>query len=351
MSQFDFKLLKRVCEGIPNPVVLIDKEFNCLFSTDTELIPGSDSVFSIFSDKVSFPLNKEAYRKAKIKNKIYCVRIIPVDEYNLCEFLDAKAVIPIVEHSDAFSEIVPVLVQFQSVLGELLLSFDKMCSFNEESGVPNSDHILGEINKNLAVCSSAMMNMMQYVSMVFNNSYAPQPLDLVSLLENMVNYCNLTLSKISRGVDYVHEYDSFFINSPAQYAVCAFTNIIHNALIYSPVDSHPDIKLMKYSEGLKEYALVQVVNLTSLDKEVVSKAFDRFKFGIPIINRFVEIVGGRVKFENENNTFTVKMLLPLVESAGQHGVSVLKGSDDTWQKYDVPLILQAKMKDVILRCQ
>lgn len=131
-----------------------------------------------------------------------------------------------------------------------------------------------------------------------------RPLDLNAIFKKVTDSFKPELEKKNMQLEYLVKSDCPAMVSPM--IEDAFSNLISNAIRYSPEGSKIEAGIIKENEHWKIYVKDWGYGIREEDKELLFKRFQRVdekgvmntELGLAIMNRIVELHGGRVRVEN-----------------------------------------------------
>lgn len=175
----------------------------------------------------------------------------------------------------------------------------------------------------------------------------PTVINAVALANGLVNRCNAILAKCARRVWFVAKAQRLLVAADSRHAVTALTNLIQNALLYSPRECVPVMTIDSCIENGRSCVLVQITNDSCLfigEDELPEIKFHRAGTGIPIIKRFAENADGRFFFNVSGHTVTVGIVLPEIKQTDDLNIE-----EGGYSYYDtgIPDIVEVKMREVI----
>lgn len=346
--------LKKYCNGFSNPVAIMDNKFRCAYSNKPKLIPQESSMMAVFQKTVVLPLDKVHITLAMIKGNFYGVRIAPLDaELYICEFFDQDMVLALAENTDIYHKILPIINGVEYNTAALWRGYNVLRSSLESEQYEDGRRCALEFEKYLTSMNSVIKNVSEYANMLFYTPKTNSVVDLALIMTGVVERCNTILTASGRYIDFICESEVIYINAEVRHVMCAVVNALQNALMYSPRDCIPYVTLYKPPNN-DSYVVLQILNdnLMYVDRdseEELGKNFDhqRLGYGIPIIKRFAELVGGSFEFGESEGKVRTAITLPLVrDPAVEKGIGALKSSQYVYYKTEIPDIVELKMLEV-----
>ena len=342
--------LKKFCKGFSNPVIIMDNQFRCAYSNKPKLIPQESSMISTFQKTVVLPIDEVQITMAVIKGCFYSARLVPLDEdLCLCEFFDQSTILSLAENTNIYDKILPIVNDVEFNTAALWRGYSVLRSRLEAEENTDGIRCALDFEKYLTSLNSVTKNMSEYVNMMFYTPRANSVVELASLMKGVVERCNTILAASDRYIDLVCDPEEIYINAEARHVICAVVNAFQNALMYSPRDCVPKVTLFK-PQGNEKCVQLKILNdnLMYVDQkhgEEPGKNFDhqRLGYGIPIIKRFTELVGGSFEFGEMDGRAQAVITIPIVN---EPTIGVFKSSQFVYYKTDIPDILELKMLEV-----
>lgn len=347
--------IKKICNKLLNLVLIMDNEFKCVYSNNTKLVPCDNSIISIFQKSIFLPLKEVHITMAMVKGCFYSVRIVPLDEeLYMCEFFDVQALLSLMENTDLFDKLLPILNEIDFNTSALWRGYSTLHD-RLESEERNEDlRCASAMERYLTSLNSVTKNVSEYVSMCFYNPKAQFAVNVAQLAIELVERCNTLLLKSGRYIDIVVEQQAIFIEAQVRHIVCAIVNAVQNALMYSPKDCIPYFSICKITENFKSFVRIQILNdnIMYVDQKHGERPgfnFDhqRLGYGIPIIKRFAEMNGGMYSFEEKDGKVRLLIDIPAVTDPNElKGIGVVNSSRYVHYETDIPDIVELKMAEV-----
>lgn len=345
--------IKKFCGYFPNPVVIIDLSFKCVYSNDPSLIPADSSLLSFVRKDFELPVNEVAQTSLVINGVFYCARIAPLDgELFICMLYDNSAVMSMAENTEFYQKIMPIVNSLEYNLTRL---WKMSHSLQEELHGAKQYELLSQnvdFEKIIIGLSSVTKNVFAYINMMFSEE-SSERIDIYNLVDGIIKRCNSILASCGRCVDFVSEQDGTFIYANQTHAINALTNSIQNALLHSPADCVPVAALCRVNENGRDYVVFKITNdsVYFVNKRVgesLERNFDfqRLGYGVPIIKRFAEDSGGSFFMNESRGKVCVGVKIPVLEVDDDITLRLESGG---YSYYDtgVPDIVKVKMLEVV----
>ncbi|MDE6729119.1 MAG: hypothetical protein K2J80_14460 [Oscillospiraceae bacterium] len=353
MDTAEKEAIKKFFSGFSNPAALMDNRFVCVYSNKSKLLPQDKSMMAIFQKTVTLPLTKSHITMAMINGCFYGVRIVPFnDELYFCEFFDRATLLSLAENTDIYDKLLPVINGVEYNTAALWRGYSNLKSRLEGEDHEGDLGCAAEMEKHLISLHSYTKNISEYLNMLFYTPKTGLALNLASIMTGIVGRCNTVLAASNRYVDYVCEESTILINAESRHVAVAVINALQNALMYSTRDCIPYVTLFKPDIKDCKYAVLKILNNSAMyidNKNGSETEFNfgnqRLGYGIPIIKRFAELVGGSFSMHEENGMISTEITLPLVEDTNAN-IGVLNSSRYIYYKTDIPDILELKMMEV-----
>lgn len=349
------EFIKAICNKIPDLILIMDNRFKCVYSNNTKLVPCDSPIASIFQKSIFLPLKEVHITMAMIKGCFYSVRIVPLDgELYMCEFFDAQTLLSLMENTNLFDKLLPILNEIDFNTSALWRGYSTLHN-RLESEEHNEDlRCASEMERYLTSLNSVTKNISEYVSMFFYKPKAVFAVNVAQLAVELVERCNSLLLKSGRYIDIIVEQQTIYIQAQVRHIVCALVNALQNALMYSPKDCIPHFSICKITQNFKSIVRIQILNdsIMYVDQKHGEKPgfnFDhqRIGYGIPIIKRFAEMNGGSFSFEEKDGRVRLMIDVPAVmDPEESKGLGVVNSSRYVHYETDIPDIVELKMAEV-----
>lgn len=347
--------IKKICNLIPDLVLIMDNRFNCVYSNNVKLIPYEKSIISIFHKTVCLPLKGVHITMAMVGGCFYSVRMVPLDgELNLCEFFDVNSILTLAENTDLYDKLLPILNEIDINTAALWRGYSTLHDKLEREEHDDDIHCASEMERYLTSLNSVTKNIAEYANMLFYNPKVIYAVDIAQLSIEMVGRCNTLLLKSGRYIDIVIEQQEVYIKAEVRHIICALINAVQNALMYSPCDCIPYFSICKITENFKSFVRIQILNDNILyvdQKHGASPGLNfghqRLGYGIPIIKRFAEMNGGSFSLEEKDGKVRLLIDIPAVMNPdSEKGIGVVSSSQIVHYQTDIPDIVELKMAEV-----
>lgn len=349
------KEIKKNFSGFPNPITVVDENFQCLYSNSV-LIPESSNVMNLFTKTVFLPITKPVITSALIKGASYSARIVPFDEgLYVCEFFDYNTVLSLAENNCVYEKLYPMALSLEYNISVLWRGYGILRSKLENENGVQFLGCLSKTEEHLIELNSVLYNIVEYMNLLFEESDNNKEfIELTSMTHEIVDRANELLDKSNRRIDYVHEPTEIYISAQRSHVVSVMLNALQNSLMYSTRECVPYLTVTKRRENDVDYACVQIRNdsiasaqIGSGEDPVLNFSAPRLGFGTSIIKRFSEISGGSFSLVRENENYITTIKLPLIPGEREkRGVGVARSSYFVYFKTDIPDILEIKMKEI-----
>lgn len=292
-----------------NPVLLIDKNFNCAYCNKKNFCKLGSSLAGCFQKSITLESDRVENTFMVYKSRHYCARISPISEdLFLCELFSSDDAIEISKYTDLYMEAERVIASSDRNIIDALNKLDKIeKSFFDIEPAENFENIL-TLGKPLISIKKTITNIRMYINMHVNNSNKTV-IDIKEMILDFQRFFNTELHSIGRSINIIDSEDTFFVSVDKRYAISAILNVFQNAVFYSPRDSVPVVSL--YKEKSQGMVVIQIRNDTSTYGKRKSKLEDdQGGLGFAIIKRFIEDAEGEIDFENTPGNFVVRIKLP-----------------------------------------
>lgn len=317
MDAKTFEKIKRYLRLFPNPVLLIDRNAECVYCNRKNFCKTGTSLSKFFNQPFFIHDNKVDEALFIFKGKSYCARISPfIENWFICELFASDTVMKMAERTDIYAKITTLLL---SVDNNVSIARDRLESFEtklHKDNQPDYYESLAAMENPLVKVEMLIKNMSEYTNMCLLNSDT-DVIEVRELISDLQSRVNNTLASRGRYVDVFDTMDMFCISANKRHIIIALMNAVQNAVYYSPMDSIPVITLYdeKQEDSGETMVVIQIENdiVVSVDENgKYGYEFDNVHIGlgIPIIKRFAEDVGGKVIIENANGKFRLSVKIP-----------------------------------------
>lgn len=312
-----FEKIKRYLRLFPNPVLLVDRNAECVYCNRKNFCRTGTSLLKCFNQPFVIHDNKVDDALLIFKEKSYCARIYPfIDNLFICELFASDTIMKMAERTDIYAKITTLLL---SVDNNVSIARDKLESLEtrlHKDNQPNYYEYLATMEKSLVKVEMLIKNILEYTNMCLLNS-ENDVIETRELIADLQSRVNNTLASRGRYIDVFDTMDMFCISANKRHIIIALMNAVQNAVYYSPMDSIPVITLYdeKQEESGDRMVVIQIENdiIVSVDENgKYGYEFDNIHMGlgIPIIKRFAEDAGGKVIIENANGKFRLSVKIP-----------------------------------------
>lgn len=347
--------IKRFCDSLSDPAAIMDNSFGCLYSNCPRLICPEKSMMSIFHKTLTLPIKKTHITMACIKGSFYSVRIMPFDEFYVCEFFDQSTLLSLAENTNVYDKLMPIINGVEYNTAAIWRGYGNLCSRLKSEQHDEELQCAVELERYLTSLNSVTKNISEYANMLFHTNLTDKlPINLKQLATEIVERCNTILLTSGRYIDIVCDQDEIYIKAEVRHTICALVNALQNALLYSPRECVPYFTIHNAAENDHKTVRIQILNdnIMYVDQkhgERFGVNFDhqRLGFGIPIIKRFAEMTGGSFSLEEDNGS--VRLIIDLPAAANPYtemGIGVVHSSKFIYYKTGIPDIIELKMSEV-----
>ncbi|MDR2559373.1 MAG: GHKL domain-containing protein [Oscillospiraceae bacterium] len=287
---------------------ILDEDFKLLWDKDgffgswkinfpdrEDFFDKKEVIISLGSDKAKIPISITKYTLSDGETRYVCEAF---DRDILAELLSK-------------SEISKLLSDYLADINNKVHAINHFADTCVLSKLVQSDEALLANYKNQASASYDLLALSTNLGYYFNTfSYSDNSkIDIYKTIDNLVKKCNELLgysavslsSKESEKLVKIHE----------RIFTVAFLNLIQNALLYSKSDSKIEVKVF-YDNT---HATVSVTNEIDGNTRPAYESI-RLGIGLPLIERIVTNVGGKVFNEQEGSTYRAHITLPLYVRSG-----------------------------------
>ncbi len=330
-------------------VIFLNRELECVYSNKPLVFIEGNSLKPYMQKDIEIPIKGAVNIMIMLNGVSYCGRFEQIeDDLIKCEMFDSGDLQEMAEKTDFFGKGEKFLfsaMQGVSRLRSLTRTF--------RDAIDNNAAVYSAIWKEyyliISCLSSAINNAFEYNTML---SKAPnfQTVNVVSMVRDIVERCNIILSKCERCIDFIYDLDKVYISADKRYAFNALVNLIHNALVYSPKDFVPIISLTALEKNDRKYVFLKVSNDNVLCDENAGDGFNsgffRLGFGLKIIKHFAEQAGGEYIENISEDRANIGVLIPTttVSDDGEFTFEC-----DNADRYDtgIPDLLEVKMQEIV----
>ncbi len=350
------KKIKSILNSFSNPAAVMDEQFKCVFTNRPKLIPLDLNMLDLFQKTICLPIKSPKITMGMINGSFYGVRIVPYEEdIYICEFFDKELLFDLMENANVLNDALPIVHSVSYNTSALWRCYSNLCSKLESEKCYQFYNCASEMNKYLTALLSVSQNINEYTHMMSDDCKDLSVINIVPLLKGMVERCNSLIKKSDRYIDVYFETYSMYIRSQVRYVVCAVTNALQNALMYSPRECIPHLFAYLDKQNSDVWYL-EIVNdgIAEVDHQSdkqlsLNFPHQRLGFGIPIIKRFAELAGGEVTFKDNGCDEKIRLIikLPLIHTDSEKKASeTVKSSRYVFYKTDIPDIIDIKMAEI-----
>lgn len=339
-------------------VSFFDSVWNCIWKNDNSVFELGECLTSYIESGLPHPIREYTELTLYKGHDYYCARITPlkVSHYEpwlyICETLDRSSVVSMLKSTGAVADILPMFNAVHTNTSSMWSNFIKLKPMVVDKGYFEIAGELLSAEKSLCNICSATQNAYEYLyslSCETTRSY----IDGAALCSKLVKHCNEVLSECGRHIELVLLMDDLRFLGHGRLAASALVNAIQNALLYSPHDSTPVMRVERVYEGGSWWVSIKLTNdnilFNSTDfkgNDSINFRYQRMGFGIPIIRRFIQLSGGKLLIENSGRVAETTLLLPVPSDDAGYMLR-LETSDYADYRTGIPTILEIKMREVV----
>lgn len=347
--------IRKLCDCLSDPTAVMDNSFNCLYSNCPRLICPEKSMMSIFLKKLVLPIKETHITMSCIKGTFYGVRIIPMGELNICEFFNQSTLLSLAENTNIYDKLIPIIKGVEYNTAAIWRGYSSLCSRLKSEQHDEDLQCAVGLERYLICLNSVTKNIAEYANMLLHTNLTENnPINLKQLAMEIVERSNTILLTSGRYIDIVCDQDEVYIKAEARHTICALVNALQNALLYSPRECVPYFTIHNQNVNSKRTARIQILNdnIMYVDQkhgERVGVNFDhqRLGYGIPIIKRFAEMMGGSFELEENNGRVRLTVDIPAVANPyTAMGIGIINTGKYFHYNTDIPDIIELKMSEV-----
>jgi len=341
--------IKEHYRHFPNPVALLNKQLECIYCNKPLIIPDGTPLKPHMQTDLDIPVTGIINVIVILNGVSYCGRFEQFeDDLIKCELFDSEILQAMAEQTDFFGKCEKFLFSTEQGISQLR-SLTNTFRDAVDNKAKDYSGLCRQYSAVISCLGSAVDNVFEYNNML-SKAPVPQPIDIVAMVNDIVERCNVILTKCGRCIDYVCDLEKMYINADKRYAFNALVNLIHNALVYSPRDCVPIVLLTLYDTDGLNYAYLKVTNETTLYGDKLNDSFNsgfyRLGFGRKIIQRFTEQAGGRYVEDISENWATIGVLIPEYD-AFEDGEYIFENGVFSSYNTGIPDLLDTKMQEVV----
>ncbi len=348
---------KRIYSTHKNTVIFLDHTLKCIHSTDEDVFPVGHNIVEFVPDTLPFPIKRFYEVRLCRSDHIYCLRILPItDELGeswlyICELIDSDSAVEISQRTDISSELISVFETLNFNIAGIWNSAENVThKLLKQEQYDTLEQVL-EIEKRTANISSVFKNYYDLTKMLYiepNNAR----IDAAALSRFLIKKCNSALAKCGRNVELLIEPEDLQIYVDMQRIISALVNALQNALLYSPADTVPIMKVYRKTMDIRSFVVFSIVNENIMytkndfkDRTDIDFSYQRVGFGIPLIRRFVEQARGSFELDITGKFVTLTITLP---AANEEKGPLLAVEDSEMHDFrtSTPDLIDIKMREV-----
>lgn len=307
--------IKRHLRKFPNPILLIDKDLNCVYCNRNNFCKVGTPLKKYF--RKSFVPNDEAVEEEMMlfKKRSYCARISPfLENMFVCELFTSNTIIRMAENTDVYARVAPLIASADSNteiawkrLSEIESIFRNDLQADYIENVMNIERPIIEIRR-------ALKNFSEYSQMCLNKS-RNEVIDVREFILDLQKKINTELAPCDRFIDVIDTENMHCISACRRHLIVALMNAIQNAMWYSPKYSAPIVAFYKEreEETNRRMIVIQVVNdIISCAEDFEGHNFEcaHSGLGIPIIKQFARDSDGEATMEIINGKYRLCIKIP-----------------------------------------
>lgn len=347
--------IKKLCDCLSDPIAIMDNNFTCLYSNCPRLICPEKSMMSIFLKKLVLPIKENHITMSCIKGIFYSVRIMPLGEFNVCEFFNQNTLLSLAENTNVYDKLIPIIKSVEYNTAAIWRGYSNLCSKLKKEQHDEDLQCAVGLERYLICLNSVTKNISEYANMLLHTNLTEMyPINLKQLATEIVERCNTILLTSGRYIDIVCDQNEIYIKAEARHTICALVNALQNALLYSPRECVPYFTIYNETDNNQKTVRIQILNdnIMYIDQkhgERFGIDFDhqRLGFGIPIIKRFAEMTGGSFLLEENNGSVRLVVDIPATANPNtEMGVGIVNSSKFIFYKTNIPDIIELKMSEV-----
>lgn len=321
-KQLAIEQYKRIYATHRDTVIFLDHTLRCIHSTNEEEFPLGHNIVEFVPDTPPFPIKSFMQARLCRSNHTYCLRILPItDEFGepwlyICELIGSESATEISQRTDISAELMAVFEALNfNTAGIWRSAEDASHELLKREEYSLLERVL-EIERCTAGISSVFKNYHELTKMLYIEPDNAR-IDAAALCRYLVKKCNAALAKCGRSIELVTEPDDLQIYADFQRIVAALVNALQNALLYSPRDTVPVMRVYSKTVDIRRFVVFSVVNENVMytkhdfkDKTDVNFSYQRAGFGIPLIRRFAEQARGSFELDLTGKLVTLTVTLP-----------------------------------------
>ncbi len=353
MDLEQFNNVKKYCDAFSTPTALLDGELVCVYCNTEGFFDKGEKLPAHLLTMIKRPILKSEKAKVILDGKIYCARITLFGkEFYICEFLDFNEMLSIARFTDAYNMTVSKVGAMNNNLFSLWKGSSDLTSYLYKKGDFDTVEKFLDFNKLINSLSYSISSISGYIDVAFCDE-KNTVIEVYREIKSLIERCNTILEKSGKAIEFMADFDNYFIFSNRQHMITALINAVHNALLYSTNNSIPIVTLSSVFEGETRYVVVRVVNdsvsFYKKDDGVSNErnfVCQRTGLGIPIIKRFAEESGAIFSIDEQEGRVIVELKIPQYISADDDEV-IFESPEYSYYKTDVPDLIDIMMNEVV----
>jgi len=300
---------------------------SAILDADFKIIWDKDGFFSSWK-KINFPCKEDFYdkkeliislgsEKSKIPVSITKFILSGGETYYICEAYDKETVSELASKS----EISEILKNYLSGINDKIHAIQFLADQCAQNPLVKSDKALLVNYKNQAGAAFdllALSTNLNYYFNTFSYTESDSKIEIFKTIEELIQKCNKLLGRTV--ITLSSKERDRMVKIPNRVFTVVFLNLIQNALLFSNSDSKIDVNV--YFDG--DNATMSVTNEVDTNQPPASENI-RLGIGLPIVERIVLNIGGKVFNEREGSTYKARITLPLYSKSGDEDVIFKSG--------------------------
>jgi signal transduction histidine kinase len=306
-----FEVLRSFLEKKSRRCAILDQDFKILWD--------KDGFFKSWV-KIDFP-PKEAFfeRKeiiiqlgsdmTKIPVSVTKTALTSGETRYVCEAYDRE----LVSELASKSEISELLKNYLAGINDKIHAIQFLAEECSKSSIVQEDEILLSNYRNISGASLDLLALSTNLNYYFNTfSYTDSDsrTDIFTIIDGLIKKCNELLGFPI--VSFNSKSGGREVRIPERVFTVVFLNLIQNALLYSKQDSKIEVSV--FYDGTN--ATISVTNEIAQNPPPAAESI-RLGIGLPLVERIVTTVGGKVFNEQEGSTYKAHITLPLYVRSGK----------------------------------
>ncbi|MCL2696599.1 MAG: GHKL domain-containing protein [Oscillospiraceae bacterium] len=289
---------------------------SAILDADFKILWDKDGFFG--SWKINFPGRDEFFDKkeviislgnaqAKIPVSVMKYTLTGGETRYICEAFDRETVSELASKS----EISELLKNYLAGINDKIQAIQFLADQCAENPLVQSDEVLLRNYRTQAGAAFDLLALSTNLNYYFNTfSYSDSSkIDAFKIIDNLVKKCNELLGHSAIALS--SKESGKLIKISERVFTVVFLNLIQNALLYSKPDSKIEVKV--FYDG--DDATVSVTNEIN-SNPLPARESIRLGIGLPLVERIVTNIGGKVFNEREGSTYKAHITLPLYMSRG-----------------------------------